>query len=393
MPKEHELVNFVYLSPHFPPNYEAFCVQLRELGVNVLGLAETPFEALSPRLRGVLTEYYRVDDMHSYDQLVRALGYFTHRYGKLDRVESHSEYWLETEARLRTDFNIPGIRQEEISWIKRKSLMKERFRQAGVEAAPGAVARDLDEARAVAAEIGFPLVAKPDIGVGAAATYRLNSLEELERFFEHKPSVDYFLEHYVTGRLLSFDGLTDREGKVVFCASHVFSQGIMEVVSQDDHMYYYSLRDIPADLEEAGRRVLEVFNVRERFFHFEFFRRHSDDRLVALEVNMRPPGGLTTDMFNFANDIDIYREWARLVVTGRFDAAYHRPFHVCYVGRKNNRVYRFSHQEILDHLAYRLCHHEPIQSVFRGAIGDYGYLLRSPELDDVLKAADCILAE
>lgn len=386
-------MNFVYLSPHFPPNYESFCVQLRELGVNVLGLAETPYETLSPRLRGVLTEYYRVDDMHSYEQLVRALGYFTHHYGKLDRVESHSEYWLETEARLRTDFNIPGIRQSEIGWIKRKSLMKQRFREAGVQAAQGGLARDLDEARAVASEIGFPLVAKPDVGVGAAATYRLNSPEEVEGFFHHKPSVDYFLEQYVTGALISFDGLTDRSGEPAFFASHVFSQGIMEVVSRDDHMYYYSLREIPADLEEAGRKVLRAFGVRERFFHFEFFRRHSDGQLVALEVNMRPPGGLTTDMFNYANDIDIYREWARLVVTGRFEANYSRPYHCCYVGRKNNRRYRYSHQEILDHLAYRLCHHEPIQSVFRGAIGDYGYLLRSPELEDVLKAADCILSE
>jgi hypothetical protein len=58
-------------------------------------------------------------------------------------------------------------------------------------------------------------------------------------------------------------------------------------------------------LEDAGKRVLKAFNGRERFFHFEFFR-VAQDKLVAPEVNMRPPGGLTTDMFNYANDIDIY---------------------------------------------------------------------------------------
>jgi len=34
-------MNFVYLSPHFPPNYYFFCVHLRRLGANVLGLADT----------------------------------------------------------------------------------------------------------------------------------------------------------------------------------------------------------------------------------------------------------------------------------------------------------------------------------------------------------------
>jgi len=64
-------MNFVYLSPHFPPNYYRFCVGLREEGVNVLGLADAPYESLRPELRGALSEYYRVDDMNSYDALVR----------------------------------------------------------------------------------------------------------------------------------------------------------------------------------------------------------------------------------------------------------------------------------------------------------------------------------
>ncbi len=58
---------------------------------------------------------------------------------------------------------------------------------------------------------------------------------------------------------------------------------------------------------------LKAFDVRERFFHFEFFRQDETGDLLALEVNMRPPGGLTTDMFNYACDIDIYNAWASLI--------------------------------------------------------------------------------
>ena len=88
-----------------------------------------------------MTEYYRVQNPHNYDELVRALGYFTHRYGKIDRIESHNEYWLETDAMLRTDFNIFGLKTPEMGAVKRKSVMKEVFRKIGVAVARGEVCR------------------------------------------------------------------------------------------------------------------------------------------------------------------------------------------------------------------------------------------------------------
>jgi hypothetical protein len=67
-------MNFVFFSPHFPPNYYQFCVNLKLLGVTVLGLADEPYETLRAELKEALTEYYRVNDMHKYDELLRALG-------------------------------------------------------------------------------------------------------------------------------------------------------------------------------------------------------------------------------------------------------------------------------------------------------------------------------
>lgn len=380
-------MNFVYLSPHFPPNYYPFCVRLQEFGANVLGLADAPYESLRAELRDALAEYYRVGDLHDYDQLLRACGHFTHRHGRIDRIESHSEYWLETDARLRTDFHVFGIREDGIAGVKRKSRMKKTFLEAGVAVARGEVVRTLEEGRRLVRETGFPVVAKPDVGVGAAATWKIGGPEDLERFFSRKPNMDYILEEFIEGRILSFDGLADRDGNLVFHTAHSFSQGIMEAVNHDDHLYYYSLREIPPDLEAAGRRAVAAFGVRERFFHIEFFRTNRDGRIVALEINMRPPGGLTTEMFNYANDIDIYREWARLVVRNEFAAAWSRPYHCCYIGRKRGKEYAHGHREILDAFGRCIPHHEEIHSIFRGAIGDYGYIARSGDLEEILAAA------
>jgi hypothetical protein len=240
-------------------------------------------------------------------------------------------------------------------------------------------------------QVGFPVVAKPDIGVGAAQTYKLINDIQLELFFLEKPPIDYFFEEFIEGTIVSFDGMVDFEGELVFQTGHEYSSGVMEAVNQDRDIYYFSYREIPEDLAEIGLKTLAAFKVRGRFFHFEFFRT-TDNRLVALEVNMRPPGGLTTDMFNYASDMDVYAAWAELVVMGKTQVFAERPYHVCYAGRKNGKSYRQSHGDVLAYCGSHLVHHQPISGVFSSAIGDYGYLLRSPVLEEVIRMADYIHA-
>jgi hypothetical protein len=375
-------MNVIFLSPHFPDHYHLFCRQLKNAGATVLGIADAPFDQLPETVRAALTEYYRVDDMHDYDALVRALGYFTHRYGKIDRLDSLNEYWLETEARLRDDFNIFGVRGDSIAAIRRKSAMKEIFRAAGVPVAAGRVVANIHEARAFITEVGFPVVAKPDAGVGALNTFRLDDNDDLSTFFAGKPNIEYIIEAFVKGTISSFDGLTDRNGRIVFHTSHIFSQGIMETVNQGRHVSYYSLRDLPPELETLGRNCVSAFKVRERFFHIEFFQT-SPDHYVALEVNMRPPGGYTTDMFNYACDIDIYKVWAELLVTGRYETPIERRYHCCYASRKNDQHYQHSHQQVLAEYGQFIVQVASVPGIFSSALGDIGYIFRSPHIADI----------
>jgi carbamoylphosphate synthase large subunit len=373
-------MNIVFLSPHFPPHYFRFCQNLKETGANVLGVGNEPFTTLSQDVRTALTEYYQVDDMHNYDALVRACGFFTHRYGKIDRLDSLNEYWLSTEARLRDDFNIVGVRGDEIDFIRRKSCMKAKFREAGVPVARGKVVHTIDDAWDLIHDTGYPVIAKPDDGVGAIATYRLNDRQDLDAFFETKPDTDYLMEEFIAGTIYSFDGLADRSGNPLFYTAHTFSQGIMETVNEARHIYYYSLRDVPATLEKIGRACLKAFNVRERFFHIEFFQTAAD-QYVALEVNMRPPGGFTTDMFNYASDIDIYRVWADLLIHNRTELKYRRDYHCCYASRKNNQRYTYSHEDILSRYGAFMVQIASVPGVFSSALGDIGYIFRSKSLE------------
>mgnify|MGYP001007642420 CR=1 FL=1 len=128
--------NFVFISPNFPEAYRWFCIRLRENGVNVLGVGDASYDELHPDLKRALTEYYRVDSLENYDQVLRAVGYYTGQYGKIDWVESNNEYWLERDACLRTDFHIEsGFQSADMDRIKYKSRMKEYYEKAGIPVA------------------------------------------------------------------------------------------------------------------------------------------------------------------------------------------------------------------------------------------------------------------
>ena len=384
-------MNVVLLSPHFPAQMTHYARQLAHLGVNVIGLGDEPQSQLSPALRSVLTEYIYVSDMHQYPELLRACGLITWHYGKIDRIDSLNEYWLETEAALRTDFNVPGIKNDSIRQVKAKSEMKRVFQAHNIPCAAGQVVHSLNEALALAKKLGYPVVLKPDIGVGASDTWRADHEESLTSIFQHKPDKSFILEPFVKGKIFTFDGIADRAGNPVFTSSMTYSEGVMEVVNRDDHIYFYTLRKIPSDLEALGRKMLKAFDVRERFFHFEFFRK-PDGQLLALEVNMRPPGGPAVDMMNYAHDIDLYREWANVLVHNHFNAAVNCNWFCAYAGRKQHKVYRHDYQDIISRYGHTMVDHGALPMVFRKAMGDEYYLYRCANEADVIEIARFIQA-
>lgn len=180
--------NFILISPHFPDNFAPFAQRLKEQGFRTLGIADAPYEQLSQSLKENLVEYYRVDQMEDYQQVYRAVAYFAYKYGKIDRIESHNEHWLSLDARLRTDFNIPGYQIEDLPKIQTKSGMKEIFRSLGLTIAKGRVFTDQADALALAKELNYPVIVKPNRGVGASDTYKIHSEEELKNFFHVLPT-------------------------------------------------------------------------------------------------------------------------------------------------------------------------------------------------------------
>ncbi|HSK68564.1 MAG TPA: carbamoylphosphate synthase large subunit [Candidatus Limnocylindria bacterium] len=376
-------MNFVFVSPHFPSHYWRFCAALKREGVNVLGIADQPEDQLSPELRASLTDYYQVGSLGDGEEMLRAIGWFTHRYGKVDWIESNNEHWLEQDAWLRTMFHVttgPGM--EDIAPYKRKSLMKGEYAKAGIPTAEWAMADTLENALAFAAKAGYPIIAKPDVGVGANDTFRLDDEAALRTFFARLPLRPYLLERFVDGEICSYDAIIGSRGQPLYETGNVTLVSVMDVVNEKTESAYMIVPEIAEDVRDMGRRTAAAFGVKSRLVHLEFFRLRSGHPglgkkgdVVGLEVNMRPSGGFTPDMINYAGSVDVHRLWAEMVTKDRVEPDEGRKRYFCvFVGRRDVRAYAHTHLDLMAQWGHRVVLHDRMPEALSGAMGNDVYL-------------------
>ena len=376
--------NFVFISPTFPTTYYQFPRAWKELGGNALCIAEDDYDSLPYEMKEAMTDYYQVSSLENYEEVFKAVAWFAHQYGKIDWLESNNEYWLEQDAQLRTDFNITtGDKIEDVMRFKKKSNMKPFYKDAKVPTARYHLTSTLEEGKKFIEEVGYPVIVKPDDGVGANATWKIKNEKELIDFYNKDLPTQYIMEEFIYGVIESYDGIVDQDNQIIFETSHIFPTSIMDIVNQKDELLYYSVKKIPSDLRKKGQAVIHSFNVRGRFFHTEYFRLLEDKEglgkkgdLVGLEVNMRPPGGYTPDMMNFANDIDIYHIYTEMCMYNTSSYQTSRPYHCVYAGRRDHYTYKHSVEEINKKYGLNLCMQERMPDILSSAMGNEFYIAR-----------------
>ncbi len=336
--------NFIFISPNFPTNYWQFCHELQNNGMNVLGIGDQPYDELMPELKESLNEYYKVGSLENYDEVYRAVAFFAFKYGKIDWLESNNEYWLEQDARLRTDFNITtGFHLEDIPRIKYKSKMKAYYQKAGIT---------------------------------TARYHMVDNFDGCRKFI-----APYIMEEFVHAEVNSYDAIIDAHGNPIFEAGNVTPMSIMDIVNNNDNSIYYIVKDLPDDTRAAGRAAVKSFGVKSRFIHFEFFRMTEDQpsmgekgKIVALEVNMRPCGGFTPDMINFSRSTNVYKIWADMVAFGGTDMPVGEHFYCAYAGRRDGKPFLYSHEQIMQKYQGHMRMVDRIPDALADAMGNQMYV-------------------
>ena len=379
--------NFVFISPNFPTNYWQFCKHLKDNGLRVLGVGDQPYDTLLPELKQNLHEYYKVSSMENYDEVYRAVAFFISKYGRIDWLESNNEYWLERDAMLRTDFHITsGFQVEDMERIKYKSKMKPYYQAVGIPTARYHIVDDFDGCKKFIDEVNWPVIVKPDNGVGASSTFKLKNDDELRAFLADKlPDVSYIMEEFITAEVNSYDAIIDSKGEPIFETGNVTPNSIMDVVNTGDNSIYYIVNELPEDTRKAGRATVKSFGVKNRFVHFEFFRLTADHPhmgkkgdVVALEVNMRPCGGFSPDMMNFANSTDVYKIYADMIAYDSTLKACGEKNFCAFAGRRDGKNFKLSHDELCQKYAANMKMVSRIPDALSGAMGNQMYVANFP---------------
>ncbi len=374
--------NFVFISPNFPDSYWKFCAELKNNGLRVLGIGDCPYDQLKQELRDSLYEYFKVNSLENYEEVFRAVAYFTYKYGKIDWLESNNEYWLERDAKLRTEFHITtGFQEEEMRSVKCKSAMKAYYEKAGIPVARYHIVEGYEDAVAFANKVGYPVVVKPDNGVGASSTYRLRSDDEVRFFIDTKDDNIYIMEEQINGYVCTYDAIIGASGQPLFVSGNVTPNSLMDVVNDNRESIYYLEKDVPADVREAGEKTVKAFGVKSRFVHLEFFRLTQDQKglgkegdIIGLEVNMRPAGGYTPDMYNFAYETDVYKIWADMIAYDSSLKPLGNRRYCAFVGRRDGKEYAMDHNAIMDKYGYAMRKQGRIPDALSGAMANIMYI-------------------
>lgn len=375
-------MNFIFISPNFPRIYSHFVKALKDRGVNVLGIGDERFESLEQELKDNLTEYCYVADLNNKAWVINTIEYLRYKYGKIDYLESNNEYWMKNDAVYREWFNIEGgYRPADLADYQSKSGMKKYFQKAGVKTARYILVSSLEESLKFVEQVGYPVFAKPDSGVGAADTFKISSEDELRHFHEVKPNEQYIMEEFLDGSIVSFDGIANSKSEVVVAFKETFPTPIAEVVSKNLDVFYFAESKMPKTYREMGERIIKAFNVKSRCFHTELFKLNSDKpgfakkgEIVGLEINLRSPGGDTPDLLNLVAKTNYYEAYASMIVDDVSHLDNETNKIAFSINRKFDINYKHSSEDIMNTYKSNLSRHGFYPESFRDAMGDEFFL-------------------
>ncbi len=318
-----------FLSPQYPPEQPHFTRGLAQVGAQVIGVGDQPLEAIPASVRRHLAHWIQVprlfDEAAATKHLVAALGPLG-----VDRIETLWEPLVLLAAGVRDRLGVPGMSRDAVLGFRDKETMKQRLRPAGVRVPHSFRVRTEAEDGDAADEVGFPLILKPISGAGSANTYRCDDVRSFEAALKAtRGGGEYSVEEFIDGEEFTWDAVCV-EGEPVY-------EGVMQYFPRPLIMrseqwispaqLVFSNPYVPKLTPglKMGRQVVAALGMGTGFVHMEWYRK-ADGEVVFGEIGCRNGGGHLVDLHNWANDIDLFTEWARAVCWHAYEATPKRKY-------------------------------------------------------------------
>jgi phosphoribosylaminoimidazole carboxylase (NCAIR synthetase) len=313
-------MHIVLVAPHFLENTNRYVRAFAQLDVELSIISEDPQRALP---RDIQAAHYQVDSVGDPTDLARAVAYFSRTRGKVDRLTGVLEQLQMPMAHARAIAGVPGMKPDVARNFRDKDRMKEVLRKAGVPVAASALVTSQTELRAFVDRVGFPIIVKPQAGVGARSTYRVDDEAALAAL---DVGDGMQAEQFIRARELTCETITVN-GKAVWRSGTQYFPSPLEVLETPWKQYCVMLpREIEspwtdfADVNSAALTALfgddaEVSGT--AITHMEWFFADGN-KVYVNEVGARPPGVQIMPLMSLAHDVDMIAKWAELIAFDRF---------------------------------------------------------------------------
>jgi len=397
-------MNVIFVEPAFPRYQRDFVRALHDVGARVIGIGERPAEHLDDELKSWLSAYQQIPSVTDAQALHAAVRHAQQREW-IDRIETTIEAHVMPVARVREACSIPGTSVRTAFLCRDKPEMKRVLREAGVPCARFTAVGSVAEAREFAAQVGFPLVVKPRDSAGAAGTSRVDDLPALVRALEESGvghGAPAALEEFVDGHEGFYDTLAI-DGRVGHEFISHYYPNVLEAMRErwiSPQIVATNRLDAPgyAELRTLAERVIQVLGIGTSATHMEWF--FGSKGLRFSEIGCRPPGVAHWDVYNAANEFDLYREWAMTIVHGRTDRAPSRRYAAGIIALRPDRDGRITGYRGLEEVQQR--HGEcvvgshfpdpgtPTQPVAAGYMANAWLRMRHPDYDELRRILDFV---
>jgi carbamoylphosphate synthase large subunit len=314
-------MNIIFIEPSFPYNQKEFVRGLHEAGANVIGIGERPQDYLSDEVKAYLSFYLQVPSVVHEPVLLKAVQEIQEKVW-VDRLEATVEAHIMAAAKVREAAGIPGTSVRTAYLCRDKPAMKEVLRKAGIPCALSTRAAEPDTAREFAKQVGYPLIIKPPAGAGAAGTWKVGNAQELENVIVEAGVADgaeVAIEEFIEGHEGFLDTLSINGEVAHEFITHYYPNVLVAMRERWISPQMITTNRIEAkgyrEVRQMARDVNRVLGIGTSATHMEWFA--GPKGLKFSEIGCRPPGVGQWDVYNAANEFDVYLEWACALTHGR----------------------------------------------------------------------------
>lgn len=323
----------VFVAPRFLENTNRYVSGFAALdGVTLSVVSADPESSIPTSLRSRIAGHYRVEQCLDAEQLTTAVRAVQNSIGRVDRLAGALEQLQIPMAVVRDALDIEGLHTDVARNFRDKDRMKDVLRAHDVPVAKSALVGSPAGLLAFVEQVGFPIIVKPQAGLGARATYRVTSAEDLAGLTAQGvvPSAEVPLqvEEFVRAREHTCETVTVR-GKAVWRSGTRYFPTPLEALESPWMQYCVLLPREDEDTEWTRFHAINDAALAALFgasastaagtalTHMEWFLRDDGTSLVN-EVGVRPPGVGIMPLMGLAHETDFFADWTELVALDRF---------------------------------------------------------------------------